>query len=96
MMMKREIIDPVYIETHDEGSHHFYGEVKLFGHIFNVEGNTFNYKSHTEHDEYGNPMGSEVESELELDGVWSGLDCEVEYNSDVLVEALRLRLETIN
>jgi hypothetical protein len=91
MMMKREIIDPVFINTTDEGNHHFYGEVKLFGHIFSVEGNTYNYKSHTEFDEYGNPMWTEVESELEIDGVWSGRDCEVEYHCSI-TEAIKERL----
>jgi len=70
----------------------FGGWVKLFGHLFYVEGDSFTIVSHVERDEYGNKMHEETETEIAVNEIYSGVDCEVEYNSAHLQTALEYKL----
>lgn len=79
------LIDEVYVETEEEGNHYFSGQVRLFGHTFWIEGNSYVYL-------IGNDNEIESESEIEIESVWSGVDCEVEYNSELLGEAIKTKL----
>ena len=86
-----QITDEVYIETHDEGNHYFNGQVKIFGHIFWIEGNAYTYVCNVERDENGG-MFADTETEIDIDKIWSGADCEVEHKSYDLDNAIKAKL----
>ena len=90
--LNTKMIDEVYIETEEEGNHYFSGQIKLFGHIFWIEGNSYNYISHVESDEYGRAMFADMDTELDIDAVLSGEDCEIEYKSCLLDDAIKAKL----